>query len=51
MDNKTLKAPLPSWYCRLCRQPIDQLQLRLDPGATLCWECQWKLKEATEGRR
>ena len=49
--DKTLRDPLPSWYCRLCRQPIDPQQLRLDPGAVHCWECTWKLKDATEGRR
>lgn len=47
----TLREPLPAWHCRFCRQPIDQLQLKTDPGATVCWECQWRLTDATEGRR
>ncbi len=49
--NMTLRDPLPGWHCRLCKQPIDQMQLRLNPGAIHCWECEWKLKEALDGRR
>ena len=51
LRDMTLKEPLPSWYCRLCRQPIDPQQLRLDPGAVLCWECKWRMEECTDGRR
>jgi hypothetical protein len=51
MHDKTLRSPLPSWRCRLCKAPLDSLILRLDPGAIHCWVCKWKLEEALNGRR
>ena len=51
VKDKTLRGPLPSWYCRICGQLIDYNMLRLNPGEIYCIECKWKMREAIEGRR